>query len=165
MVRLLAIVSRRLGPGSQTAPVRSLYDSRPPVRNDGPSEQRGFFRLRQTCRGQVVFERVTNLSLNYFNSQNVLSELQLRQNSDGYQLTLEPCHGIDGTMAGDGIPVTFETGIPGDSRSLPRRSTFTGHSGPKPGGGEEAPNPRRRRARTTGTVSGSNRVKPTSLTA
>lgn len=78
--------------------------------------RQGFFVCIKHVVVSFVFERVTNLSLNYFNSQNVIAELHLRQNIDGYQLTLEPCHGIDGTIAGDGIHVTFEPGIPGDSQ-------------------------------------------------
>jgi hypothetical protein len=63
-----------------------------------------------------IFDHVTNLDLNYFNAQNVISELHLRQTSDGYQLTLEPCHGLDGTITGDSVRVSFESGIPEDSQ-------------------------------------------------
>lgn len=76
----------------------------------------GFFVCITHVVVSLIFDHVTDLSLNDFNSQNVIGELHLRQNSDGYRLTLEPCHGINGTITGDGIHVTFEPGIPGDSQ-------------------------------------------------
>jgi hypothetical protein len=63
-----------------------------------------------------AFGSVTSLDLNDFNGQNVIGELHLRQNSEGYQLTLEPCHGLDGTITGDTLRVTFAPGIPEDSQ-------------------------------------------------
>jgi len=63
-----------------------------------------------------AFGSVTSLDLNDFNGQNVIGQLHLRQNSEGYQLTLEPCHGLDGTITGDTLRVTFTPGIPEDSQ-------------------------------------------------
>jgi hypothetical protein len=76
----------------------------------------GFFVCTKHVVVSFVFEHVTNLNLDCFNAQNVIGELHLRQSSDGYQLTLEPCHGIDGTITGDSIRVSFNPGIPEDSQ-------------------------------------------------
>jgi hypothetical protein len=76
----------------------------------------GFFVCIKHVVVSFVFDQVANLNLNYFNAQNVINELHLRQISDGYQLTLEPCHGIEGTITGDRIRVTFAPGIPEDGQ-------------------------------------------------
>jgi hypothetical protein len=74
----------------------------------------GFFVCTKHVAVSFIFENVTNLQLTYFNTRNVTSELHLRQTREGYELTLEPCHGLEGTIAGDNIRVTFEPGIPAD---------------------------------------------------
>jgi hypothetical protein len=63
-----------------------------------------------------VLEGLKNLNLDYFNGQNVISGLDLKQTTDGYELTLEGCHGVEGTLTTDRIRIEIETGLPTDSQ-------------------------------------------------
>jgi hypothetical protein len=76
----------------------------------------GFFVCVKHVVVSFCFGHVTNLDLNSFNAQNVIGELHLRQTRDGYELTIEPCHGLAGTITGDKVRVTFVPGIPEDSQ-------------------------------------------------
>ena len=76
----------------------------------------GFYVCIKHVAVSFIFERVTDLHLHTFNAQNVISGLHLRQTNEGYEMTLEPCHGLEGTITGDNIRVTFEPGIPCDSQ-------------------------------------------------
>ena len=67
---------------------------------------------------KFVLDGVTNLSLNGFNHQNVISGLFLRQTGEGYELRLEPCYVLEGTITADHVHVEFEPGLPSDSQYL-----------------------------------------------
>ena len=63
-----------------------------------------------------ILEGLRNLRLNDFNGQNVISGLDLKQTADGYELTLEGCHGVEGTLTADRIHIDIEPGLPPDSQ-------------------------------------------------
>jgi hypothetical protein len=69
-----------------------------------------------TCVKHVVvtfiLEQVTNLHLDDFSSQNVISGLLLRHTDNGYELTLEPCYGLAGTITADRLEIELRPGIP-----------------------------------------------------
>jgi hypothetical protein len=65
---------------------------------------------------RILLEGLKNLHLDYFNGQNVISGLDLKQTTEGYELTLEGCHGVEGTLTADRIRIEIEPGLPTDSQ-------------------------------------------------
>jgi hypothetical protein len=65
-----------------------------------------------------VLEQVTNLHLDSFNKQNVISGLLLKQTGEGYELTLGGCYGIEGTIVADRVRIELQPGTPADSVHL-----------------------------------------------
>jgi len=61
---------------------------------------------------------VANLHLDYFNAQNVISGLLLKQTAGGYELALDGCYGIEGTITADRNHLELQPGLPPDSRYL-----------------------------------------------
>jgi Immunity protein 50 len=59
-----------------------------------------------------VLNGITNLHLDCFNSQNVISGLDLRQTDEGYELTLEPCYGLEGTITANVVHLELQPGLP-----------------------------------------------------
>jgi len=78
----------------------------------------GFFACAKHVIVTFVFDGVTGLHLNDFNAQNVIDGLQLRQTAEGYELALEPCHGLEGTITANHVHLELEPGIPPDSQYL-----------------------------------------------
>jgi hypothetical protein len=76
----------------------------------------GFFICTKHVIVDFLLEGLKNLHLDYFNGQNVISGLDLKQTTDGYELTLEGCHGVEGTLTADRIRVEIEPGLPTDSQ-------------------------------------------------
>jgi hypothetical protein len=65
-----------------------------------------------------ILEGVNNLHLDYFNGQNVIYGLLLRQTPEAYELTLDGCHGVDGTIAAERVQLELAPGVPADSQYL-----------------------------------------------
>jgi len=78
----------------------------------------GFFICAKHVIVTFVFDGVTGLQLNDFNAQNVIAGLQLRQTAEGYELALEPCYGMEGTITANHVHLELEPGIPPDSQYL-----------------------------------------------
>jgi hypothetical protein len=78
----------------------------------------GFFICTKRVIVSFAFDGITNLHLDDFNEQNVISELHLRQTNEVYELLLEPCYGLQGTIAARRVRVEFEPGIPSGSQYL-----------------------------------------------
>ena len=76
----------------------------------------GFFICTKHVIVSFVLEGLKNLHLDYFNGQNVISGLDLKQTTEGYELTLEGCHGVEGTLTADRIHIELEPGPPTDSQ-------------------------------------------------
>lgn len=79
-------------------------------------DNRGFFICRKHVVVSFLFEGVTELRLDHFNGQNVISELDLRRTGEGYELSLGPCYGLEGTITADRLYLELEPGIPADSQ-------------------------------------------------
>ncbi len=79
---------------------------------------KGYFIRTKHVIVSFVFDGVTDLHLEGFNGQNVIGGLHLRQTDAGYELRLEPCFGVEGTVAASHVHVEFELGIPSDSQDL-----------------------------------------------
>lgn len=59
------------------------------------TDERGYFRHEHTSTASFLFERVTNVELQGFNQQNVISGILIREDGDGIAVDLDPCFGID----------------------------------------------------------------------
>lgn len=81
-------------------------------------DSRGFFVCDKHVVVSFFLEEIKNLALNYFNGQNVIFGLILKQTADGYELTLDGCHGVEGTVTANRVRIKFEPGIPADSQYL-----------------------------------------------
>jgi hypothetical protein len=55
---------------------------------------------------------LTNTRIEFFNHQNVLSSASVNKTPVGYELLLEGCYGVDGSIACERMSVTLEQGIP-----------------------------------------------------
>ena len=54
----------------------------------------------------------TNTRIEFFNHQNVLSSASVNKTPDGYELPLEGCYGVDGSIVCKRMSVTLEQRIP-----------------------------------------------------
>jgi len=59
-----------------------------------------------------IFGGVADLHLDGFNQQNVISGLDLRQTAEGYEISMEPCYGIEGTLTAETVRLEFQPGVP-----------------------------------------------------
>jgi hypothetical protein len=62
-----------------------------------------------------VLERIRDLSIEGFNSQNVLNGISLARGSDYYELVLEEIHGLAGKFQADEMRIELDPGIPSGS--------------------------------------------------
>jgi uncharacterized protein (DUF433 family) len=71
------------------------------------------------CRKHVVvtfvLERIRDLSLEGFNSQNVLNGISLARGPDYYELVLEEIHGVAGKFQADVMRIELDPGMPSES--------------------------------------------------
>jgi hypothetical protein len=75
-------------------------------------DSHGYFVLDKHVIVSFVLERITNLHLADFNQQNVIFGLILKQTTQGYEITLEGCYGIEGTITADRVAIEFQPGLP-----------------------------------------------------
>jgi hypothetical protein len=78
----------------------------------------GFFVCIKHVIVNFVLEGVTNLHLDFFNGQNVISGLRLKQTVEGYEVILERSHGMEGSITADRIHLELQPGLPADSQYL-----------------------------------------------
>jgi hypothetical protein len=81
-------------------------------------DSQGFFIQIKDVIVTFILAGVTNLHLEDFSAQNVISELLLKQKAEGYELTLGGCYGIQGTITADRIQIELLPGLPADSQYL-----------------------------------------------
>jgi hypothetical protein len=55
---------------------------------------------------------ISNIRIEFFNHQNVLSRASVNRRRAGYELVLEGCHGVDGSIVCERMSVSLEPGIP-----------------------------------------------------
>ena len=79
-------------------------------------DSRGQFICDKHVIVSFVFEGVTNLHLDEFNHQNVISGLLLKQTTEGYELTLEGCYGVKGEIIADHLHIELHPGLPPNSQ-------------------------------------------------
>ena len=86
-------------------------------------DTQGFFIFTKHVIVEFILEGVKNLHLDDFNAQNVISGLDLKQTAEGFELVLEGCYGVEGTITADRIRIQIQPGPPIDSqyRNLAQR--------------------------------------------
>jgi hypothetical protein len=55
---------------------------------------------------------ISNTRIEFFNNQNVLSSASINARPEGYELVLEGCHGVDGSIVCERMRVSLEPGVP-----------------------------------------------------
>jgi hypothetical protein len=61
------------------------------------------------------FGEILGMELSDFSHQNVIFGLSISQNEGAFELRLDPCYGLAGSIKTDCISITFEEGIPAGS--------------------------------------------------
>ena len=91
-------------------------------KSTGRVDSRGHFICAKHVIVSFILEATIGLELSGFNSQNVISGLDLVQTADGYEISLGPCFGLEGTITAIRIHLKLDPGIPpngilGDSQA------------------------------------------------
>lgn len=63
-----------------------------------------------------LLEGLKTTKLQGFNHQNVVSEVTLARTEEGFQLSLEPCYGVEGSLTAERIRIEIEPGVPLESQ-------------------------------------------------
>ena len=63
-----------------------------------------------------LLEGLKTIQLQRFNHQNVVSEVALVRTKQGFQLFLEQCSGVAGSLTAERISIEIEPGVPLDSQ-------------------------------------------------
>jgi hypothetical protein len=74
--------------------------------------ENGYFILRKHVIVSFFLDGLTDLELNGFSPQNVISGLSVQRSASGLQLLLNPCYGIAGALTAETIRTEFEPGKP-----------------------------------------------------
>lgn len=78
-------------------------------------DSRRYYISRKHVVVTFILEDIRELELNGFSCQNVLSELLLTKDPNGYKLELGPCYGIYGTITAGSLRIELQPGIPANS--------------------------------------------------
>jgi len=63
---------------------------------------------------------VLDLDLGGFNHQNVIFGLRLTKKDEGFELVLDPCYGLAGTIQAAKVEIRMNPGKPGDRDAMDR---------------------------------------------
>jgi hypothetical protein len=74
----------------------------------------GFYVLRKHVIVSFFLDRLKDIELADFSSQNVIFGLVVTRSAEGLQLLLYPCYGVGGTLTAEAIRVEIEPGKPVD---------------------------------------------------
>jgi Immunity protein 50 len=84
----------------------------------GEVNAKGQYVLQKHVIVSFVLNGVREVELTGFNHQNVLSGLELERSEQGYQLTLEGCYGVEGSVSAESVRIELAEGAPPDSQYL-----------------------------------------------
>jgi hypothetical protein len=73
---------------------------------------RRYYVLRKHVVVTFILEDIRDSELDGFNHQNVLSDLTLTKDPNGYKLELGPCYGISGTITAGSVRIEIEPSAP-----------------------------------------------------
>ena len=65
-----------------------------------------------------TFQEISDLQLEEFSVQNVISGLTLQWRGDGYELLMSPCFGVSGYIRAKQVQVSFTPGKPENEEDL-----------------------------------------------
>ena len=75
-------------------------------------DSRGYYALQKHIIVTFVLEDIRDLELDGFSCQNVLANLTITKDPNGYKLELWPCHGISGAITAGSVRIELESGMP-----------------------------------------------------
>jgi hypothetical protein len=75
-------------------------------------DEKGYYVLAKHIVVEFILESVSDLCLNDFSHQNVISELGIKKTSSGFRLELGPCYGLAGTIDAERISLQITPGEP-----------------------------------------------------
>jgi hypothetical protein len=76
------------------------------------TDSTGHYLCKKHARIHFVMSGVTNVELQGFNHQNVLSDLNIAKEDGGYSLVLYECYGVGGRISAEGLSIEIEPGLP-----------------------------------------------------
>lgn len=79
-------------------------------------DTQGFFVCTKHVVVDFVLQGLNSLHLDHFNTQNVISGLDLKQTAEGFELALDGCYGVEGTLTAERISIRIQPGPPIDSQ-------------------------------------------------
>jgi hypothetical protein len=79
------------------------------------TNERGHYRTTKHVVICFVLRDIESLELADFNHQNVISELELSKNEEGYSINLGCCYGLCGSIKAKSVTIELEPGIPDSS--------------------------------------------------
>jgi hypothetical protein len=79
------------------------------TRDVGPQ---GYYVQQKHVVVTFTVEGISNLQLEGFGSQNVISGLELQQGDDEFELPMSPCYGVSGYIRAKQMRVSFKPGEP-----------------------------------------------------
>jgi hypothetical protein len=78
-------------------------------------DSRGYIVLQKHVVVTFILQDVSDSELDEFNHQNVLSDLTLTKDPNGYKLEFGPCFGLNGTITAASVRIELEPGMPPNS--------------------------------------------------
>ena len=72
-------------------------------------DERGFYILQKHVVVRFILNEIIDVELAGFNGQNVLFDLTLHQNTEGYGLHLDPCYGLGGSITAKRLSIELES--------------------------------------------------------
>jgi hypothetical protein len=78
-------------------------------------DERGYYVLDKHVHVAFQMEDIRSLSLSDFNQQNVIFGLSLRHTEDGFEICLDPCYGLSGSILAQKLSIQIEPMPPGAS--------------------------------------------------
>ncbi len=94
--------------GTSTLKVRTFATSK-------ELDARGCFITNKHAVVSFLLDGICALQLDGFNHQNVIFDLGLNKQDEGYELVFGGCYGVEGRIVASEIQITFEAGIPPSS--------------------------------------------------
>jgi hypothetical protein len=79
-------------------------------------DSRGFFICTKHVDVSFILEGITDLHFDGFNHQNVIWGLSLKQSGSEFELTLEGCYGIEGSISAKHVSIELHPGPPLDGK-------------------------------------------------
>ncbi|MGD0509122.1 MAG: Imm50 family immunity protein [Terriglobales bacterium] len=75
-------------------------------------DEKGHYVTAKHVVVEFIFENVSDLTLNDFSQQNVVSELDVEKIGSGFRLTLSPCYGLAGSIEAERMSLRIAPGKP-----------------------------------------------------